>query len=206
MLTCLFAVCAAPLAVVSAGEVEEGFKALSDGKTFDGWKINENPGSWTIEDGAFVAHGERSHLFYTGDAEPFKNFVFKVDAMTAPASNGGVYFHTKYQDTGWPKYGFEAQVNATHKDPKKTGSLYAVKNTEEAAHKDDEYFTYTITVKDKHITFQVNDKTVLEYDEPADAVAGKDFTRVLDSGTFAFQCHDPVSKVFFKNPRVKRLP
>ena len=33
-----------------------------------------------------------------------------------------------------------------------------------------------------------------------------DFTRALDKGTFALQAHDPKSKVFFRNIRVKRLP
>lgn len=185
---------------------EEGFTALADGKTYDGWKINEKPTSWAIEDGAYVAKGERSHLFYDGDMAPFKNFEFKVDVKTTKGSNGGVYFHTKFQETGWPKYGFEAQVNATHTDPKKTGSLYAVKNVMEAPNQDDVWFVYTIKVVNKDITFMVDDKVVLEYTEPADAQPGKDFTRVLGEGTFAFQAHDPKSVIYFKNPRVKKLP
>ncbi len=52
--------------------------ALTDGKSFDGWKINENESSWKFEDGAFVAQGDRSHLFYVGDDKPFTNFEFKA--------------------------------------------------------------------------------------------------------------------------------
>ena len=33
--------------------------------------------------------------------------------MTEPGSNGGVYFHTEYQPQGWPRKGFEVQVNQT---------------------------------------------------------------------------------------------
>jgi hypothetical protein len=107
-----------------AAEVEPGFTPLSDGKTFDGWKpAEENKETWTIEDGAFVAHGNRCHLFYVGDQASFKNFDLKVDVMTGPHSNGGIYFHTKYQPNDWPRAGFECQVNNTHSDWIKTGSL-----------------------------------------------------------------------------------
>ncbi|ODA31949.1 3-keto-disaccharide hydrolase [Planctopirus hydrillae] len=190
----------------NAAETEEGFKQLFDGKSFEGWKINENPDSWKIEDGAFVCKGNRSHLFYVGDDKPFKNFELKVDVWTEPNSNGGIYFHTKYQDTGWPKHGFECQVNNSYKsDPRKTGSLYAVKDVLEAPAKDGEWFTEHVTVKDKHVVIKVNDKVVVDYTEPADAKPGKDFTRVVDEGTFALQAHDPGSVVRFKNIRVKRL-
>src|SRR5258706_7031904 len=89
-------------------ESEEGFVPIFDGKTFNGWKTaTENTNAWSIRDGAFVAHGNRCHLFYVGDAKPFKDFELKVDVMTEPNSNGGIYFHTRYQENGWPKGGFE---------------------------------------------------------------------------------------------------
>jgi len=185
---------------------EEGFTSLFDGKSYEGWKINESPESWSIKDGAFVAKGGRSHLFYVGDDKPFVNFELKVDVMTEPNSNGGIYFHTKFQESGWPKYGFEAQVNNSFKnDPRKTGSLYQVVDVHEAAAKDNEWYTETIIVKGKRATVKVNDKIVVDYTEPLGAQPGKDFTRVLDQGTFALQAHDPGSIVHFKNIRVKRL-
>src|SRR3974390_2806003 len=78
-----------------AADVESGFTSLMDGKSFEGWKkAEESPETWTVEDGAFVAHGNRCHLFYVGDQQPFKNFHLKVEVFTAPGSNGGIYFHT----------------------------------------------------------------------------------------------------------------
>ncbi len=185
---------------------EKGWKSLMDGKTFKGWKANENKESWKIEEGSFVCQGDRSHLFYVGDDKPFKNFEFKCQVKTLPKSNAGIYFHTRYQDTGWPKYGYEAQVNNTHGDPKKTGSLYAVKNVFEAPAKDNEWFDYYIKVEGKHILIVVNGKTCVDWTEPSDRKAGKDFTRILDQGTFCLQAHDPISKVYFRNIQVKRLP
>ena len=197
---------ALPAAADKKDKTEEGFTRLDDGKSFKGWKINESEDSWAIEEGAFRARGPRSHLFYVGDDKPFVNFELRVDVMTRKNSNGGIYFHTKFQETGWPKYGFEAQVNNTYeRDPKKTGSLYAVKNVLDAPAKDDEWFTETVIVKGRHIVIKVNDKVVMDYTEPEDAKAGKDFTRKLDKGTFALQAHDPGSTVYFRNIRVKRL-
>ncbi|XZE33956.1 3-keto-disaccharide hydrolase [Pirellulaceae bacterium SH501] len=185
---------------------DEGFKSLFDGKSFSGWKINENEKSWSIEDGAFVCQGERSHLFYVGDDKPFKNFHLKVEVKTMPNSNGGIYFHTKYQDSNWPKHGFEVQVNNSYdKDPRRTSSLYAVKDVAEPAAKDNVWYTQEVIVQGKKVTLKVDGKTIVEYEEPASAKAGKDFTRVIDEGTFALQCHDPGSRVYFRNIQVKRL-
>jgi hypothetical protein len=190
----------------SQNKPEKGFKSLFDGKTLNGWKIaNENQKSWSIQDGAIVAHGERSHLYYVGDEKPFVNFELKIDAMTEPGSNGGIYFHTQYQETNWPKNGYEVQVNQTHTDWRKTGSLYAVQDVKEQLVKDNEWYTYHIIVKGKHVTIKVNDKVAVEWDEPTDRKPGADFTRILDKGTFALQAHDPKSTVRYKNIRVKRL-
>ncbi|HET6423080.1 MAG TPA: DUF1080 domain-containing protein [Planctomycetaceae bacterium] len=201
-----FFVLATSVSGVYAADVEEGFKLLTDGKSFDGWKINESPESWSIKDGAFVAKGGRSHLFYVGDDKPFVNFELRVDVKTENNSNGGIYFHTKFQESGWPKYGFECQVNNSYKsDPRKTGSIYQVVDVHEAAAKDNEWYTETVIVKGKNIKVKVNDKIVVDYTEPKGAQPGDDFTRVLDKGTFALQAHDPGSTVHFKNIRVKRL-
>jgi hypothetical protein len=194
---------------IAAGQsrTEPGFKRLFDGKTFNGWKMaNENQNGWTIKDGAIVANGERSHLYYVGDGKPFVNFELKVDVMTEPGSNGGIYFHTQYQETDWPKAGYEVQVNNTYnRDPRKTGSLYAVQDVKEQLVKDNEWYTYHIIVKGKHITIKVNDKVVVDWDEPADRKPGNPYTRILSNGTFALQAHDPNSTVRYKNIRVKRL-
>ena len=187
---------------------EDKWIKLWDGKTFDGWKASENKDSWKIENGAIVAFGPRSHLFYVGDDAPFVNFHFKSEVMTKPGANAGIYFHTKYQDEGWPKYGYEAQVNATHRDPKKTGSLYAVQNTDKANHKDNEWYTEEIIVNGRNIKIIVNGETVVDFTEEEDRQPGEGFTRILDpkGGTFAFQAHDPKSEVHFRNIMVKRLP
>ena len=204
LLLTTFALLAA--ALVSRGEdVEPGFTSLFDGKTLNGWKMaEENQDTWTIEDGAMVAHGKRCHVFYVGDTEPFKDFDLKVDVMTEPGANGGIYFHTHYQATDWPKGGFECQVNNTHSDWKKTGSLYDVVNLAQSPAQDNKWWTQEVIVKGHKVTVLIDGKRIMEYDEPPGVVAGKDFERKLSQGTFALQGH-PGAIVRYKNIRVKRL-
>lgn len=190
----------------AAEKTEEGFTPLMDGKTFDGWKTaEENKGTWKIVEGAFVANGPRCHLYYEGDGKPFKNFHLKVEVMTEPNSNGGIYFHTRYQPEGWPKGGFECQVNNTHSDWIKTGSLYGIANTGLTAAQDKKWWTQEILVEGNKVTVSVDGKKVLQYVEPARAQAGNEFARKLGEGTFALQGHDPGSTIRYKNIRVKRL-
>jgi hypothetical protein len=196
------------IATVRAADAdsEEGFKPIMDGKTFNGWKTaEENTKTWKVEDGAFVAHGDRCHLFYVGDEQPFKDFELKVDVMTEPGSNGGIYFHTKYQPSSWPKAGFECQVNVSHGDWKKTGSLYDIANLGITPAQDKKWWTQHIIVKGNQVTVKIDGKTVLQYNEPPGTQPGKDFERKIGEGTFALQAHDPKSVVRYKNIRVKRL-
>lgn len=185
---------------------EEGFIPLMDGKTFEGWKLaEENPSTWRIEDGAFVAAGPRCHLFYEGDGKVFRNFHLKVEVMTEPNSNGGIYFHTKYQASDWPRVGFECQVNNTHSDWIKTGSLYGLVNISRSPAQDKIWWTQEIIVRGQNVTVIIDGKRIFEYNEPLGAQAGKPFERKLSEGTFALQAHDPKSIIRYRNIRVKPL-
>ena len=183
--------------------------ALFDGKSLNNWKVGENANTFSVDSGMIIAHGPTAHLFYTGDVQNhnFKNFEFKAEVMTTPGSNSGIYFHTQYQDTSWPKKGYEAQVNNSHTDWRRTGSLYRISDVKDVMVKDNQWFTEYIMVQGKRIIIKINDKTVVDYTEPENVQRPKDMEgRVLSSGTFALQGHDPNSKVYFKNIMVKPLP
>lgn len=207
----------------------DGFIPLFNGKDLAGWSpAKENPDSFSVKDGILVVKGGRSHLFYTGAVSDhnFTNFELKLKIMTTPNSNSGVYFHTQPQDTGWPDLGYECQVNSTHKDPKKTGSLYGIMNiwagdpppagkplagenkyVQAAPSKDGEWFDYNIKVQGKKITIQVNGETTVAYTEPEGGPQAAGFKgRKLSSGTFALQAHDPASETHYKDIKVKPLP
>jgi hypothetical protein len=194
---------------LSTGTTADKWISLFDGKSLNGWKANENPDTFKVENGAIVVNGQRSHLFYVGSVKDhnFKNFEWKADVMTTPGSNSGMYFHTAYQEQGWPAKGYEVQVNNSHTDWRRTGGLYAIQDVKEAPAKDDEWFTQHIIVQGKHVVVKVNGKTLVDYTEPENPERPKEMAgRLISSGTFALQGHDPKSKVFFKNIMVKPLP
>jgi opacity protein-like surface antigen len=221
----------AALALTSAQAADNGWTSLFDGKDLSGWKSNEEvPGVFTVENGELKVSGGRAHLFYVGpkgDAS-FKNFELKLKVKTTPGSNSGVYFHTQYQAKGWPDKGYECQVNSTHSDPKKTGSLYGVvnilalldgqKEPEGGRHikvplapsKDGEWFDYDIKVEGKHITLSVNGKVTVDFTEPEGWDPVKSLKnmigRKLSEGTIAIQGHDPKSTTYYKDIAIKVLP
>jgi hypothetical protein len=188
---------------------KEKWVSLFDGKTFEGWKVGNHANSFTIEGGAIMVNGEVGHLYYTGPAEQhnFKNFELKIDVMTTPGSNSGIYFHTQYQEKGWPAKGYEVQVNNSHTDWRRTAGLWGIKDTSATWVKDNEWFTVRIKVKGMRIRTYINDKLIIDYTEPENASLEKDRPkeRLISSGTFALQAHDPKSKVFYKNIWVKTI-
>jgi len=196
-------------AAKAGADEEEGFVSLFDGKSLDGWKANENVDTFKVEDGHIVVKGDRSHLFYVGDVEnhDFKSFHFKAEVMTKPKANSGIYFHTEWQDDGWPAKGYEAQVNQTHGDAKKTGGLYGIKDVmDKSPTEDDKWHLYEIIVKGKHITIKIDGETTTDWTEPEGWKPPEQFPgRSLSSGTFALQGHDPESEIHYRNIRVKAL-
>lgn len=200
--SCLFLISSQVQAAVAAG----GWVTLFDGTSLDDWTDNENKDSCQLRDGLIELNGERSHLFYTGPVEnhDFDDFHLKMEVMTRPGANSGVFFHTRYQEAGSLNFGYEAQVNATHTDPRRTGSIFAVKDVMESPVGDDEWFEYEIEVVDRRVTVRVNGKDVNKYTEPEDLVPPESRPgRKLSHGTIALQAHDPGSTVFFRNIRIK---
>ena len=188
----------------------DGFVSIFNGKDLTGWKVNpENPDSIRAENGMIVIDGPRTHAFYAGEVgkHDFKNFEFKARVKTFPKANSGIYFHTKYQEKGWPSIGYECQVNNTHKDPKKTGGLYAIKDNFKPVATDGEWFDYHIRVEGKRVVIKIDGKVITDYTEPENPKRPKNMQhRLLGSGTIALQAHDPESVVHYKDLQLKILP
>ncbi|MCB1020824.1 MAG: DUF1080 domain-containing protein [Bryobacterales bacterium] len=207
----LLPACLLALALPSfSSAAEKGFISLWDGKTFNGWKKSvDNPDTFKIEDGAIVANGPRAHLYYVGDVHggKFENFELKIDVMTKPHSNGGVYFDTDYQAEGWPAKGFEVQVNNSHTDWRRSGGLYAIDDVKNPPSVDNKWFTEHIIVKGKHVQIFIDGKKQVDWTQPDDWTPPKGMEgRFIGAGSsFALQGHDPGSTVYYKNIRVKPL-
>ncbi len=204
--TLIAADCSLHASLAAEITVDAGWISLFDGKSLDGWTASENKASCRVENGLILVGGERSHLFYSGpvDDHNFTDFELKLEVMTTPGSNSGIFFHTEYQETGFPAKGHEAQVNYSHGDWRRTGSLYGIQDVRETPAKDNEWFEYHILVRGKQVTFKINGETVNEYAE-TDGASGlaKRPGRKLSSGTIALQAHDPGSLVYYRNIRIK---
>jgi hypothetical protein len=181
-------------------EHSDGWIPLFDGRTLAGWRASDNPATFRVEGGEIVVHGPRAHLFYEGPVlnHAFRDFELEADVLTKPGANSGIYLRTAYQPTGWPSQGYEVQVNNSHTDWRRTGSLYAVRDVREAL-RDDAWFTVHTVVRGRRVRVLLDGREVVDYTEPDSTP-----TR-LTGGTVALQGHDPGSEVHYKNIRVRPL-
>ena len=190
----LLALVQAPGSAWQKDDSDEKWVSLFDGKTLGEWTIADGTtGTWKVVDGAIHGSGPASHLFSPrGD---YKNFKYRAEVKIADKANSGMYFRTK-KGGGFPN-GYEAQVNSTHTDPVKTGSLYNHVKVFEKLVPPDTWFTQEIEAVGNHIIIKVNGKTTVDYVDKKNS-----FT----SGHFAFQQHDPGSKVWIRKIEVIELP
>jgi Domain of Unknown Function (DUF1080) len=177
------------------GQSKPGFGKwinMFDGKTLDGWEANDNPASWTAKDGMIVGDGDRSHLFYK--KEVCGNCEFKADVRLNHAGNSGMYFRAEFVP-GWPK-GYEAQVDNTHADPVRTGSLYNFVKVFDQLVPDDTWWTQEISAIGNHIIIKVNGKVTVDFVDEKNS-----FTK----GYLALQQHNKGSVVEYKNLMMRQM-
>ena len=171
----------------------DGWISMFDGKTLNGWKANQSSESWTAKDGTIVGDGPASHLFWM--ERECENCEFKAEVKINHGGNSGMYFRTAF-GPGFPK-GYEAQVDNTHKDPKRTGSLYNFVNITEQLIPDDTWWTQHIIAEGNHIIIKVNDKTVVDF---------VDEKNTFTKGYLALQQHNAGSVVEYRNLMMRPLP
>ena len=213
---------------VKAAPAGDGWVQLFNGKDLTGWTINDPPGGsfakatiedngagkpttivaeakkggknevvWRVEDGLLIGGGPMTHIYTTGG--DYDNFRFRVTAKVNDGGNSGMFFRAGMRP-GVPK-GYEAQLNATHGDPIKSGSLYpngefglnkygnVFQVRDKAAHKPDEFFTQEVIADGPKITILVNGEKTIEWTDPEYR---------FKKGHFALQGHDPGSVMTFK--------
>jgi hypothetical protein len=181
-------------------EGKEGWIQLFDGKTLRGWCLPASQvGDWKVVDGVIVGRTKSvSHLFTErGD---FDNFIFRIEAKISDKGNSGQYFRTKLMDD-YPR-GYEAQINSTHPDPQRTGSLYGMARVTKMLVSPETWFTQTVIARGNHIIIKVNDEKVVDF---------VDKNNTYTRGHFAIQGHPPgpgmtESVVWVRKAEVKILP
>ncbi|MGY8730523.1 MAG: 3-keto-disaccharide hydrolase [Pirellulales bacterium] len=174
--------------------------SLFDGRTMDGWeRIGNERSVWKVKDGALTGSGPASMLVNT--SKTYKNFRYRAELKISDGGNSGMYFRT----TRKPGFsdGYEAQIDSTHTDPIRTGSIYGMCHVYKQHVKPDTWFKYQIEVRDDvwrgreltRIKVTIDDKELYEY---------MDFEMTFKDGYFAFQHHDPGSIVHIR--KVEVLP
>lgn len=171
---------------------KDGWVSMFDGKTLEGWKASEHPENWKVVDGAIVGGGPRSHLFWM--KEQCENCEWIATVRVNKGGNSGMFFRTQEIIPAFPK-GYEAQVNTSHKDPVKTGSLYNIKKVFEQLVPNDTWFTQRIIADGDHIVIKVNGQTTVDLHDST-------YTK----GYIALQAHDPGSVMMYKDLMFRSLP
>ena len=189
------------VAVTGAVAQDAQWTSLFDGKSLDGWeKVGKEDSKWEFKDGEIQGSGQASMLVCTKG--PYKNFKYRAEVKINDKGNSGLYFRT----TRKPGFtdGYEAQIDSTHTDPIRTGSLYGFNHVYKQLVKPDTWFTYEIEVRDDkwrgreitRIKITVDGNELYEY---------LDFAKTYGAGHFAFQQHDPGSKVSIRKVEVMPL-
>jgi hypothetical protein len=184
-----------------AQQTDAQWKSLFDGKSLDGWKkVGSADSKWEVVDGVIQGSGQASMLVTT--TGPYKDFRYRVEMKINDGGNSGLYFRTK-PEPGFVD-GYEAQVDSTHTDPIRTGSIYGMCHVYKQLVEPDTYFTYEIEVRDDvwrgremtRIKVTVDGNELYEY---------LDFEKTFKEGHFAFQQHDPGSRVSIRKVEVIEL-
>jgi hypothetical protein len=188
---------------LTAEEVQQGFVLLFNGRNLEGWKAQAGD-QFRVEAGRIISDGTkgRSMLYYVGrdGKASFSDFELRLQVFTHKGGNSGIYFRTRWQPGGFPDaYGYEAQIANTHRNPRKTGSLYTIADVKESPVKDDEWFDYHVVANGRGIAVKVNGTVVSEFEEPADPAKRKPLGDLI-----ALQGHDPAA-VEFRSIRIRPI-
>lgn len=178
--------------------------SLFDGSTLSGWTALELQGKgtskWEVKDGAIVGSGKASMLF--SPLGHYKNFKYRAEVKINDKGNSGMYVRAPKEATF--SKGYEIQINSTHGDPIKTGSIYTYVHVYKQLVPPDTWFVQEVEVVDKnyrgkvlpHIRVSVNGDLLYEF---------IDHTGFAHEGHFAFQQHDPGSVVQVRKVEVQEL-
>ncbi|NUM55204.1 MAG: DUF1080 domain-containing protein [Candidatus Hydrogenedentes bacterium] len=187
---------------LSPEERAEGFVALFDGTTFNGWIVlGAKKDAWTIADGALSRNTGGSQGLRT--IRRFKNFHMKWEWNLPTGGNNGVHFRAPRAQRA-SKVGFEYQMLGDYgKDPDKnsTGAIYDVQAPAVNASKPHGEWNASEAIFDgTHISYYLNGQKVNE----ADMDAVDELRPRLREGFIVLTEHN--DQVMYRNIRIKELP
>ncbi len=177
---------------------------LFNGKDLAGWKTHPSQrGDWRVEDGVMIGSGPHVSHIYTERGD-YRDFRLLVEARINDGGNSGVLFRSHFgpdrptNRPSWPS-GYEAQINTTHRDPKRTGSLIGAGPLvvlRESPISPRQWFSLEVIAQGNHIVINVNGKTTADY---------TDENRHYSSGHIAVQQLDPATLAEFRKIEIQEL-
>lgn len=210
--------CVAALALIAftvchtlARAPEQGFVSLFDGQTLNGWKlVNQHGSGYGVTNGViYCAEGGGGNLF---TEKEFSDFILRLDYKLRPGGNNGVGIRAPL--SGDAAYlGMEIQMlddkapkHAKIKPWQFNGSIYNIVPAKNGTPKIDEWNSYEITAKGRHIKVVLNGRTIVNADlnkvtDPETLMHHPGMLR--DRGHVGFLGHNDY--VEFRNIRIKDL-
>lgn len=186
--------------VLSKEERDEGFIALFDGKTFNGWSIMGDPAGWEVADGEirFVRPGGGEVL----SRNRYSDYVLRLEFKISDGGNSGVHVHAP-RTARESRIGMESQIMGdfgVEPNVHCTGAIYDViapkGNWVKPA---GEWNTLEITLNGSKFQNKINGKVAVEVDMDT-----HEKLRLRNrEGFIGLQDHD--NHVAFRNIRIKEL-
>jgi len=207
---------------ISAAEQQDGFVAIFDGKSLDGWQSRNKPElpskGWEVKNGVLTVLGAGGGDVIT--KEIYSNFVLKLDFRLTDKANSGIKYLFDPKKFGGTTMEFQV-LDAAHPDATRgrdgnrtVASLYDVMPA--AADKTvkpvGEWNAAMLVVKGMHVEHWLNGQKVLEFERGSDAfnaaVAKSKFKRHAGWGTQTkghVLLQDHGDRVSYRNIRIKEL-
>jgi serine/threonine protein kinase len=185
---------------------DSSFQPLFNGKDLSGWKTHpDQPGQWHVVDGVLTGSGNHVSHLYT-DRGDFRDFHLRAEARINGGGNSGVYFRSSFGaflPRNAPEFplGYEAQINSTHQDRNKTGSLLSgaggvLVSVVPSQSFPGSWFTLEVIAKANHLIIKENGKTVVDH---------VDARWPTYSGHIALQHLNPSAIAEFRKIEIKEL-
>jgi hypothetical protein len=198
-------------AAAPAAPAADGFTALFDGKTLDGWKNAYTWGKAEVVDGEIHLTGDKK--FFVCTEKSYGDFIFEGEILLpAGQANSGFMFRAHVEPN--KVYGYQSEVDGSEQRGW-SGGLYdegrrqwfispikgnadsekAFKERAKGAFKRNDWNKYRITCQGKKIKIEVNGVTVTDVEDDKDA-----------SGPIGIQHHGEKGQTYkFRNLRIKSL-
>src|ERR1035437_7321281 len=121
---------AAPLMSATPQTADEaGFTSLLDGRSLDGWTVQDGPeAAFYVNDGAIVVHESAGYPAWLQSARRYENFDFRGEFFVKGWTNSGIYLHApEHGRNMWcgMKINIFHQVDTTPA-PESMGSVFPV--------------------------------------------------------------------------------